>query len=1112
MATSNRDRVGRGFEVLAAGLAPFVDQHMSAAAPAGADWVQMLETRDEQKFGTSKTYSASDPRFLLRVMTEEWRAFKDSLSRVDQSFASELRDAGNKWAHNTPFSGDDTYRVLDTMERLLTAAGAPDEAEKARKLRLDHQRQAYEVETRKAAKAVAEAPTVEGMGLKPWREVIRPHDDVATGNFSASEFAADLHRVQRGEGSPEYVDPVEFFRRTYLTAGLRDLLSRAVRRIGGDMNASPVENLQTTFGGGKTHSMLALWHLFSGRDQIEFPQEVQDLLADTDLASLGRQVRRVALVGNHISPGNGVVKDDGTHVKTLWGELAWQLGGPDAYQIMSKDDQTRTPPGDALRELITQYSPCLILIDEWVAYARVLYGREDLAGGSFESQFTFAQTLTETVSGTPGAMLVISIPASHDPAHQQGEASALEVGGPNGREALVRLQHAVRRVASPWTPATAQESFEIVRRRLFEEPDGASRGDIAAVARKFVEFYRERRGEFPSEAGEPAYESRIKAAYPIHPELFDRLYEDWSTLEKFQRTRGVLRLLSTVVHALWAGGDASPMILPGTLPLEASQVVGELTQYLDDAWKPIVDADVDGEGSTPVAIDVERPLFGSRAMTRRLARTTFVGSAATLQSAHKGIERQNVWLGAAIPGDTVGNFGSALQMLSDRATYLYVDGQRYWYDTQQSVSRTAKDYAERLHPEDVWAEIERRLHAETRVRGDFVGVHVAPSSSGDVPDTEEARLVILGPTHAHTRNNDESAALRFARTCLETRGTGQRTNRNMLVFLAADSKRLEELDLAVRDFLAWQDINGRVAELNLSPQQASMAESRLANAEQAVTLRIAGTYHWALVPVQPQADRPLEWEVVKAEGSKERLAERTSDKLKTADLLRVVHGARVIRQDLSTALASVWEHGHVSVGELWSYHCRYPYLARLKNRSVLDEGVLGVLTEFTWELEGFALATGYDEAAGRYLGLALPHEDAFGQITDTTLLVDPPLAKAQREAEHAAAGAATGEETGTTPTPGGSVEITVAEPEAEPIARNVRFYGVHKLDPERYGRDWTKIAQEVLQHLASVEDVQLEVHVEITATTLEGFPDDKVRIVTENAKVIKFEQFGFEDS
>lgn len=1111
MATSNRDRVGHGLDALAAGLGPYVDRYMAAAVPAGADWAQVLGARDAAKHGVTKAYSKTDPQVLLRLLTEEWRVFKDTLSRVDQSFASELRETRNRWAQGDAFSADDTYRALDTMERLLSSVDAPAQAEQVRKIRIDHQRSAYEAETRKAVKAVAASPEVDGHGLKPWRDVIRPHDDVATGNFSASEFAADLYQVSRGEGSPEYVDPLQFFRRTYLTEGLRDLLERAIRRVNGDMNASPVVNLQTNFGGGKTHSMLALWHLFAGRSQSELPQEVQDLLGGTDLAALGDRMHRAALVGNHISAGSGSPKDDGTVVKTLWGELAWQLGGRDAYDLMAADDQARTSPAEALHTLIAEHSPCLILIDEWVAYARQLYGRDDLAGGSFETQFTFAQTLTEVVSATPGAMLVISVPASHDPALQAVDAggSALEVGGPNGREALTRLQHAVRRVADQWRPATSQEAFEIVRRRLFQDPDGAAQSDIAAVARRFVEFYRERKGEFPSETGEISYEARIKAAYPIHPELFDRLYEDWSTLEKFQRTRGVLRLLSTVVHALWAGGDAGPLILPGSVPLNAASVVSELTQYLDDNWKPIVDADVDGEASCPVSIDIEKPLYGSRAMTRRLARTVFVGSAATLQSAHKGIERQRVWLGAAIPGDTVGNFGSALQLLSDRATYLYVDGQRYWYDTQASVSRSAKDYAERLHPEDAWAEIERRLAAEKRTTGDFAGVHPAPAGSGDVPDTEEARLVILSPAHPHTKGDDNSPALRFAKECLDTRGSGQRTNRNMLVFLAPDKKRLDELDGAVRDFLAWQNVNQRVDELDLTRQQIAMAASRLQNAESSVSLLIAAAYHWAVLPEQPDAASHLVWTAVKAEGSSDRLAERTAAKLRTAGLLSVVHDARLIRHDLNTWLRSVWERDNrISVGDLWSYHCRYPYLARLKNRAVLDAGIRAVLTEFTWEQEGFALADGVDEATGQYRGLAIPYRDEYGQITDSTLLVLPEIALKQRPPQRSDgdAGETSAETDGEDALGGGNDDA----PRPPAVIPNSRFFGVYAVDPERYSRDLTKLSQEILQHLAADPDTELEITVEIKARREGGFSDDKVRVITENASVLKFKPFSFD--
>ncbi|PWU52349.1 AAA family ATPase [Micromonospora sp. S4605] len=1121
MAISNRDRVGRGFELLAAGLVKFVDDAMTAAVPVGQEWIKVLEARDAAKHGSAKTYSKTDPQVQLKVLTEEWRVFKDQLSRVELSFASELRDVRNRWAHNDSFSPDDTYRALDSMERLLTAAGAADQAEGVRKLRLDHQRAQYEAETRKAVKA-ATTPNVPGTGLKPWREVIKPHPDVASGQYNAAEFAADLHYVatENSDVSREYSDPVAFFQRTYLTEGLRDLLSRAARRIAGDMNASPIVNLQTNFGGGKTHSMLALYHLCSGRPVSEYPQEVQDAIGDVTLPDPGK-IQRVALVGTHLMPGKSSVKKDGTEVRTLWGELAWQLGGRQAYEMIAEADKTSTNPGAALGELIAAYAPCLILIDEWVAYARGLYGKDDLPAGTFDTQFTFAQTLTEVVKSIPGALLVISIPASDTASGVDAGtgSSDLEVGGPNGQEALRRLQNVVRRVADQWRPASAYESFEIVRRRLFEPPDAAARGDIAAVARQFVQFYAEHRGEFPRECGQIAYEDRIKAAYPIHPELFDRLYEDWSTLERFQRTRGVLRLMSAVVHALWTRQDASPLIMAGSVPLDVATVASELTQYLPDAWKPIIDADIDGEGSTPVHIDAERATFGQRALTRRIARTVFVGAAPTLHTAHKGIERQNVWLGVAVPGDTVGNFGSALEVLSQRATYFYVDGARYWYDTQVSVTRTAQDHADRLreHPEEVWAELLPRLAKERSSRGDFAAVHPCPEDSGGVPDTEEAKLVILHPQYTHRRDNSDSEALRFATVCLDRRGTAQRVNRNSVVFLAPDDRRMEELADAARDFLAWRYICERTDELNLTAQQKAMAERRKASANQTVDLRIAGAYIWLLVPEQPDPARPSEWHVVKAEGSQPSLADRATAKLRQGGLLATKYGARNVRMDLDGPLKAVWERGHVSVGDLWSYYRRYPYLTRLRDRAVLDDAVRSALDEISWDLEGFALAQSFDEQSARYQGLAVPPNGNFGHISDSTLLVLPTIARQQEEADRAKlpqGGEVSGGDGGDEPGQSGGDESSVPSQRTvqplPPAPDNVRFFGVMELNPERYGRDLNRIAQEVLQHLAAVEGARLQVRVEITAEKSDGFPDDKVRIVTENAKTLKFEQFGFE--
>ena len=279
-------------------------------------------------------------------------------------------------------------------------------------------------------------------------------------------------------------------------------------------------------------------------------------MAEAGIEKLPSKINRVVLVGNKISPGSPSAKPDGTVVKTLWGELAWQLGGKAAFEKVRCDDERATSPGDSLRELMNDYGPCLILVDEWVAYARQLHDDAELPAGSFETHFTFAQVLTESAKLARHCLLVISLPASDTAASPHAQADDEEVGGARGRAALARLRNVIGRVESSWSPASTEEGFEIVRRRLFEpliEREHFTARDN--VARAFADLYRAQHQEFSPECRDADYEQRLRAAYPIHPEVFDRLYTDWSTLVKFQRTRGVLRLMAAVIHSLWEKGD-----------------------------------------------------------------------------------------------------------------------------------------------------------------------------------------------------------------------------------------------------------------------------------------------------------------------------------------------------------------------------------------------------------------------------------------------------------------------------------------------------------------------------------------------------------------------------
>lgn len=1115
MALSNRDRIDRMFQVIAPALDDFISIVIGQADPAkGIEWTGLVQAKDlKNNVPPGKVYDPLDPQVQFRMLTEGnitggyrpgWYPFNQALGKAGESFAIELREVRNTWAHNGTFTDDDAYRSLDTGERLLKLVGATGEAEEVRNIRLNLRRVTADKDDKKFLKAAVANP--EAAGLKPWREVLQPHDDVATGNFHASEFAADLYKVATGgEVDSDYADPVEFFKRTYLTEGLRDLIGRAVRRFSGDENTSPVINLQTNFGGGKTHSMLSLWHIAAGIPVGEFPQETQELL--TANGYTGTRVNRVAIVGNHFSP-SGVIKDDGTQVNTIWGELAWQLGGPQAFALVAKADADRTHPGDALHALLAKYAPAVILIDEWVAYARSLVGRDDLAGGTFDDQFTFAQSLTEACKGTTGVLLAVSIPASESGVNGETivAGNAEEVGGANGLEALKRLQNVVRRVADQWRPASSEEAYNIVKQRLFKQADAAALASIGATARAYIEMYRKYTDDFPREAREVAYEDRIKRTYPIHPEMFDTLYEEWSSLERFQRTRGVLRLMSTVIHALWTGEDASPLIMPGSIPLATANVNAELTQYLQDSWKTIIDADVDGPNSEPARIDTEKPLFGQRALTRRLARTVFFSAAPTIApgSVHKGTGTQRVFLGTAVPGDVPGNFHSALTQLGDRATYFYSGSGKYWYDLQPNITRTAKDQAERLHKEDVWAEIVKRLQGQARSRGDFSGVHVCPETNADIPDTDEARLVILHPKVAHKRGAD-SAAKDFAQKATEHRGSANRVHRNTLIYLAADDARLEELNSATRDYLGWTHVLANEADLDLTQNQKNQAAQRKAQADQTVTSRLLQTFTWALVPAQPDPGAPFVLRETKVEGQSESLADRVSRRLGNDGDLSTRQAAATIRLAISK-VPQVWKDGHVSLGALWALYSQYPYMPRLRDRQVLDKGIVDM--PMIWETDAFALAIGYDETASRYVGLWTPKDQSPAPAaTDSLLLVRPDTAAKQQEAET--------EAPSDTPSnqPVDNQPQTPTKPRVDAISSNAktRFYGVKTLNADKIAMDFKNIAEEVIAHLRADVNTNLVVRIEIEATDMTGFDEGKVRTVSENAHTLKFDQFGFEE-
>ncbi|MDT9302491.1 MAG: Swt1 family HEPN domain-containing protein [Limnospira sp. PMC 1286.21] len=1121
MAISNHERVTRALRILQEGLYPFVEREMrshygdnhwltAASASLSDSYVNNRSRQPVEKILKEDLYA------LLMVVWEHWNdVFRQILGRSERSIVSELRDNRNQWAHQTTFSTDDAYRILDNISRLLTAISAP-EASQVEKEKNELMRSRFEAEARRERRKVTVTPT-EGQpqtGLKPWREIVTPHPDVAGGTFQQAEFAADLWEVYLDQGSDEYRDPTEFYRRTYLTEGLKQLLSNALLRLTGQ-GGDPVIELQTNFGGGKTHALLSLYHLCQACHIHNLPG-MEEIFQQVGISQPPQNVNVAVLVGNKLPPSGIKPYGKGDRnrppiIKTLWGELAWQLGGEEGYQMLREADETATNPGDILKQLFNRFSPCLILIDEWVAYARDLYETTDVVGGSFDTQFTFAQTLSESAKNAKDTLLVVSVPASD-----------IEKGGEKGYEATDRLKNAIGRVESPWRPASAEEGFEIVRRRLFQSTtDTTLLAQRDAVIDTFCNMYREHSQEFPTDTKEANYKRRMREAYPIHPELFDRLYEDWSSLDKFQRTRGVLRLMAKVIHTLWERNDANLLIMPGNVPMDNLQVQSELTRYLEDNWTPIIDKDVDGPLSFPLDLDRQYPNFGRYSACRRVTRTIYMGSAPTQKAANRGLEDRRIKLGCVQPGEAAATFGDALRRLSDRATYLYVDNNRYWISTQPNVNRTAAERADQFLGEGdrylVEEEIVKRLK-KFGDRGIFTTVHVAPHSSGDIPDDNRSgvRLIILRPQLPHNQGlNLQSPACKWVADVLNYRGETRRYYQNTLVFLAPDQKKWENLEKKAAQYLAWESICREKEELNLDAFQAKQADTKLKQFDDDVQKDISETYQWLLVPEQPDPKEAIAWKTIRLRNLESSPTLNASKKAIDESHLSDTYAP--LNLYLEVLAPFVWrDKNHISLQEIWEYLTKYPYLPRLKDEQVLLKAIADGVSSTAWS-QWFAYAEGFDPETGTYQGLKAG-ESINPTIAQNSLIVKPDVA--QKQLQLSQQPSPNSLEQYSAPSPGQEREVNaivgedinpgnyrVSPAQNQPLRR---FYGVVEIEALRLNRDAGVISDEVIQHLISLKNTKVKITLEIQADIPDGIPENVARTIMENCQTLKFQQKGLE--
>ncbi|KUR70012.1 AAA family ATPase [Novosphingobium fuchskuhlense] len=1093
MAKSTRQYVFEGMELLPSALTPFVEKRLENSVKG--HWQLEVVQRVQGLRPNSAGEVGWDQQGLLKTMMAFWKeAFATVLGHPERSYVSELLDVRNKLSHNENFTYDDAERALDSMRRLMEAISAGEVAEQIGRmrdtiLRTKFTELARNEERRKTQRLEISVETVSG--LLPWREVVEPHQDVATGEFQQAEFAADLAKVHSGSAPPEYRDPRQFFSRTYLTEGLSALLVGAAKRLSGT-SGDPVVELQTNFGGGKTHSMLALYHM-AGPTPTQDLSGLDQLLEQHGL-SVPDGINRAVLVGTSRGPQDVMHADGGRKIRTTWGELAWQLGGSEAFDMIAENDANGIAPGSHLLEAIfKKYSPCLILIDEWVAYLRQVYKVEGLPSGSFDANLSFVQSLTEAVKASPGTLLVASLPASQ-----------IEVGGEGGQEALARLKQTFSRVESSWRPASQEESYEIVRRRLFKEIPGDKFHHRDNTLKQFAKLYRENSDDFPQGCADEDYRRKLEKAYPIHPELFDQLYTSWGSLEKFQRTRGVLRLMAQAIHELWMNGDPSVMIMPGSVAVSSPRVEPELLHYLDVSWQSIIAGDVDGAASTPYKVDQSAPNLNRYSATRRVARAIFMGTAPTHQQQNTGLDDKQINLGVVQPGERPAIFSDALRRLTNQAKFMHADLGRYWYSMSASLNRIAADKAGQIEAALVDVTIDAELSKYVNGladRGHFDAVQVAPTTSGEVPDEAGGvRAVVLGVAHPH-HGRDGSEALNEAKDILLQRGSTPRVYRNMLVFIAADARQLDHLKDAVRSVLAWGEIVRDKERLELRPSDQKLAEAKLAEAKETMKTRLKEAWCYLHYPSQESAQADVEWVSGKIPAQDGLLA-RASKKLVADEGLLTELGPTRLDRDLQKY---IWNgKPHLSLKDLREYLNRYIYLPRLKNQEVLIKAVQAAVTGM---LPGpFAYAERWDEKSDTYLGLAIERATNAAVVIDgDSVIIKPDAAEAHRPAPQQPTSGG-GETDGGSKTPSGPGETSPGGPPEPPPAEKVptRFTGAVMISADRPARDIHQIVEAIVEQLTTLPGSAVKLRLEIEAFVPSGLDRAKVRTLVENANTLNF--------
>ena len=1114
----NRNALSEALDIYRDAMRPFIARSLRRVQGAKVeDTIASLlndyqrgQFQDNLRSNPVNVEAAIDVNDFPTLISRGWRiAFQSEFPSGDRSVqnaAWQITEARNSVSHpgtqdlDAEFVRSRLFDIADTLGK-INAPQQKAEVETIRDELFSPQQEASQQDQLPQVEAPADEPTSprsSSQTLTPWRDVIHPNPDVAQGSFQQAEFAADLQQVYDGRArATQYGNPVSFFNHTYITPGIRTLLLNTLKRLA-DNGGDPVIQTKTGFGGGKTHSLIALYHLVENADALtrsggsgESIQTVANIRAIMEEAGIDpdsdMEARVAVLVGTHLAPTDAITTANGDPLNTLWGEMAYQLGGQEGYDIISDAARQGTAPGGRqLDELLKSVAPCVVLIDELVAYVRN-------AGTVQDSIYTFVQTLTEAVRRNSRTALVVTLPES-----------AIEAGGEGGHEALARLDHLLGRIEATWEPLEVHEAFEVVRRRLFGNVIDEMERDRTCDS--FSSMYgRGGRSDYPSGASEQRYLERMKECYPIHPEIFDRLYSDWSSIPRFQRTRAVLRMLAACISRLYISGDSSPLIMPANLTFSDPAFANEFANLLPGNWSPVL-TEVDSDNSLTDSIDRGSQVFGRvGGAARRIARCVFLGSAAS--GSVRGIDRSRINLGVVMPGQGAAVYNDALNRMSGDLYYLYNNDGRYYFHAEENLNKVVADRADNFDEEEIRDKIRQFMEEAVGRKSNVI---VFPTSHGDIPDADFVRLVVLPPDKwLPSRSQESDEATPTIMDILHKRGDAARVRKNTLLFLGARRDEIRNLNRAIRSYLAWHSIiSGSRSIDNLQGDRFSQAQTSVSQGERDVRSMLVNAYRWAIAPAQPdpqRADYDLSrWQIdAPSAANLNGITDSAFDKFTEQEALV----PSISTAALDTLLKQyIWSDSrdHIGVGDLWDMLTSNVYMHRLSDKSVLMSCIEQGVPEAK-----FGFADGHDQNANDtpYTDMRFgePLADSLGSIAEPKpgLLVNPDTAQfwKEYEDEQARQWEQTEQDEGdASPPPDDAPTCPQGGTPGSSPTLKTRSIIVNKVVRDDIDlNDISQLREEIIRNL-NEDGGEITVSVTIAGRNPDGFSENTVRSIRENSE------------